>query len=736
MLVREEVPLRLSQPRRRPDAEVEKEEEGVDVEPPTADEQIVALACCIELRRSKRLAARQKGTEGCGVEGGGSGGGGAARQPFRSSAHRAVAAELRPGGWRECLIEKAAAPRPRLVRVEPMGSSLRRSPRFAVLAPAAVYEEVSSPAVRAALTEFAVVRQAAFMGGDLEPALPRQRVRQQLKRLEGVFQILPQAAQAADAAPLKRSRYFPPVFAPAFPAAVPAATVSPRPRAEAAEEAVVVSVDERSTPNRAHETNTTAPRATPLGGGGRRGQASSIVQPMRPRPDDAEEGFQVGGSAPSQPRCRKPAATMRVFAHKFVDEPLQEGCGGSVPSQPRRRKSDAAMGAFFQKLVDEPLQDGCGGSAPSQRRRRKSDAAMGTLVQRSGDGRIQKRKKPDAALEVFARKPLDERLRQFWGFVVEAVRGESSSEELCRRYELGGILPFIADVSTVIREILIPHHHDLGEQLWRVLVVVWLGGGGPGFATFRHVTRGSPLQGEHCPSAARLPALGDERQDVVAMYEHLAGLAERHGRGAVLSGDGQSVKFRFDGKQGVEVLRSWRRCARELVGLAGGTREGLQALGTMRIYEHFKAFPWLGCLTIKEIFCYLYPAHPCSIDVNVYVPVGSGAQRGGQAVLGLRDVGGVDWHKEFLNMARSVPDGLAQQLTEAIRARSSSCPFADDDRVPGVRQQVASGRPTAGDVEVCMCFFMNYLRAKHQGSVPKGWTMLQRSLWSETSADC
>lgn len=342
-------------------------------------------------------------------------------------------------------------------------------------------------------------------------------------------------------------------------------------------------------------------------------------------------------------------------------------------------------------------------------------------------------RREDPALAGFASLPAAERLRRFWRFVVEACRGAASSNRFCREYEFGGILPFIGDVSAVLREIIIPLHCDLGEQLWRVMVVVWLGGGGPGFATYRHLVQGLPLQGEACPPEARLPELRDRARDVAGMYRHLERLADRHGRSAVLSGDGRSVQFRFERQQGLEVLRSWRRCVEDLVGMCGGTHEGLESLGTRRIYQHFVQYPWIGELTVKEIFCYLYHGHPRAVNVNEFVPVGSGAQRGAQLVLGLKQPRAADWHKELLNMIETIPEDLSIELNQAMRARLLTCDFGDDHRVPGVRQQLASGQPTAGDVEVCMCFFMNFLRAEHRGSAPQGWKMLERHRWSRPS---
>lgn len=340
----------------------------------------------------------------------------------------------------------------------------------------------------------------------------------------------------------------------------------------------------------------------------------------------------------------------------------------------------------------------------------------------------QKGKEHQAFLD-FSKLPAERRLREFWSFMVEAVKGVTSDEPFCREYEFGGILPFIADVRTVIEKVLIPFHDDVGEQLWRVMVVVWLGGGGPGFCTYRHVVDGVPMLGASCEQRARLPPLRAD-VDVTDMFEHLKALAEKHGRHQVLSGDGQHVQFRFGRQQGVEMLRRWRRCALELAQSAKNTREGFDALGPRAIFEHLTACPGIGNLAAKEVFCYLYAAYPRSFDVNSFVPVGAGAERGGRLVLGLSaEDKGVVWHDEFRQMCRDIPQDLSVSLATAIRTRARTCSYGDDPRVPGVRQQLELCTATAADVEVCMCFFMNFLKAKMRGTAPRGWRMLARSLW-------
>jgi len=339
--------------------------------------------------------------------------------------------------------------------------------------------------------------------------------------------------------------------------------------------------------------------------------------------------------------------------------------------------------------------------------------------------RVQAKENP--AFTEFSQRPVEDRVREFWKFMIEAVKGPESDYPWCREYELGGILPFIGDVRTVIEKVLIRYHDDIGEQLWRVMVVVWLGGGGPGFTTFRHIADGEPMLNTACEEKARLPKLRSD-VDVTGMFEHLQSLAEQHGRSEVLSGDGQYVQFRFGHAQGIALLRSWRACARTLADKAGDTREGFEALSTKAIFDHLRECQGIGNLAAKEIFCYLHAAYPQSVNVDTFVPVGAGAERGGRLVLGQRPEG-TEWHDEFRRMCVDIPKDLSTELGEAIRARSLSCSFRDDQHVPGVTKQLEVCTANAGDVEVCMCFFMNYLKAKMRGTPPRGWRMLARSLW-------
>jgi len=339
-----------------------------------------------------------------------------------------------------------------------------------------------------------------------------------------------------------------------------------------------------------------------------------------------------------------------------------------------------------------------------------------------------KRKRPDPALENFSERPRTERIRCFWEFMIEAVKGPNSEEPFCREYVLGGILPFIADVKTVAQEVLIPYHDNLAEQLWRVAVVVWLGAGGPGLQTFRHITQGTELCGEAAAEDLRLPSIFSEN-DVDRVYEHLRRLKEAHGRSAVLSGDGQSVKFRFSNAQGVAVLRSWRQCIQHLVSKVGGSPWQLARLGPEALNELLTSAISLGTLAAKELFAYLYLAHPVAFDVDKFIPVGSGAERGGRAVLGHAPDAKVDWSREFSRMVEEIPVDLGKKLKMAIQERAASCPFRNDARLPGAVSQLREGRATAADVEVCMCFFMNFLRAKYSGVAPAGWQMLLRRLW-------
>lgn len=460
--------------------------------------------------------------------------------------------------------------------------------------------------------------------------------------------------------------------------------------------------------------NPEAREPSAVGQGPQGGPLGSRGQPGADETLPASTGAARRGFKRRQPRLPPAIASVAVGASwplapgppaQGASRPSPDGGGPSRSSSPRRKRRRAwARPIDVVGQVDLPV-------------------ALNVHVVR----RERAPKRLDPALEAFVVRPPEARIRCFWDFVIQAVRGEGAEETLCQEYILGGILPLIGDVATVMKEVLIPWHGDVGEQFWRTMVVVWLGAGGPGFQSFRHITDGTLLCGEECPKADRLPNL-NSTSDVDRVYAHLRRIAEKHGRSKVLSGDGRCVCFRFSETQGIGVLRAWRQCVRKIVAGAGGTLEGLAALGPVAIAEHLRSAPWFGDLAAKELFCYLYPAHPTSFDVEVFLPVGAGAIRGGKAVLGISD-DAADWHDLFRRMAATIPADLGARLSDAIRARAVHCPFRDDQRVPGAAQQLARARATAADVEVCMCFFMNFLKAKHRGSAPASWAMLKRSCW-------
>merc|ERR1719410_2114694 len=186
--------------------------------------------------------------------------------------------------------------------------------------------------------------------------------------------------------------------------------------------------------------------------------------------------------------------------------------------------------------------------------------------------------------------PQNEKNSHFWTFVLEAVRGTSSAEALCREVEFGGLAAFLPDVMQVAKFILVPYQDQLLEQLWRCMVVVWLGVGGPGFASYKYITGQGTLLDKFCPLEAQLPP-GDaalRTADLEPMYEHLASIAKANKPTTVLSGDGRQSKCRFAENHGLPVLQAFRNSIWDLVDLAtakGQTlRLGLESLGPRGIH--------------------------------------------------------------------------------------------------------------------------------------------------------
>jgi len=264
------------------------------------------------------------------------------------------------------------------------------------------------------------------------------------------------------------------------------------------------------------------------------------------------------------------------------------------------------------------------------------------------------------------------------------------------------------------------------ELLWQTAIVVWLGMGGPSFRAFRHIRDGAELCGKMCPVSARLPPL-DSRRSLKCMYDHLDSLQRQHGRPQVLAGDGTAVKFRFSKSQGLPLLEDWRRHVRDLADYAEA-RGGIANLGPRDVDARLRPAKCFKDLALKEYLLYLNAAY-ANIDPNVHVPCGPGARKGAKLVLGARRAELGDLHGQLRALTERIPFSLSGKIREAIRRKRLASPL----RRKGHKRKACkpkTWKPNAGDVEVCMCWYQAYVKAKARGwKKPTSWRAFRREAW-------
>ena len=77
-----------------------------------------------------------------------------------------------------------------------------------------------------------------------------------------------------------------------------------------------------------------------------------------------------------------------------------------------------------------------------------------------------------------------------------------------------GTALLLPDVVEVAQCVMLRRPGDIAEQLWRAVVVVCLGCGGPGMATYEHIAEGTPVvltnTVVHCPAGAFSEMLGSD----------------------------------------------------------------------------------------------------------------------------------------------------------------------------------------------------------------------------------
>eukprot|EP00746_Dinoflagellata_sp_MGD_P059604 gnl/MRDRNA2_/MRDRNA2_254118_c0_seq1.p1 gnl/MRDRNA2_/MRDRNA2_254118_c0~~gnl/MRDRNA2_/MRDRNA2_254118_c0_seq1.p1 ORF type:complete len:228 (+),score=39.91 gnl/MRDRNA2_/MRDRNA2_254118_c0_seq1:331-1014(+) len=78
-------------------------------------------------------------------------------------------------------------------------------------------------------------------------------------------------------------------------------------------------------------------------------------------------------------------------------------------------------------------------------------------------------------------------LALFHAFLYEVIKGPRSQDPLLNLHALGGLCLFAVDSIKVVEEFW-PVRKDAKQLVWRLLFVVWLGAGGPNFATYAEMS--------------------------------------------------------------------------------------------------------------------------------------------------------------------------------------------------------------------------------------------------------
>eukprot|EP00927_Polykrikos_kofoidii_P001451 TRINITY_DN10545_c0_g2_i1.p1 TRINITY_DN10545_c0_g2~~TRINITY_DN10545_c0_g2_i1.p1 ORF type:complete len:527 (-),score=86.31 TRINITY_DN10545_c0_g2_i1:214-1794(-) len=260
------------------------------------------------------------------------------------------------------------------------------------------------------------------------------------------------------------------------------------------------------------------------------------------------------------------------------------------------------------------------------------------------------------ALPPVAKPPSNEpergHLFTFWWFLGQAILGRHAEDAICREFELGGTIDCLGDVAFVRDEIVAPfleEQNDMLSVVWHILLVAWLGAGGPNQETYKWL-RDQQLARRYLDTDLEL---------VSQLYKSVERRAEEIGAGNVFHGDSRAVKWRLcEQQQGEAVLAAWYKSVPRIT----------SALNSETTPEHFeqvlRQVRHVGELTAKELFVLLHYARPRVADTRLHVPVGPGARAGAQVVL-----------QSFSGCSGSVPNGVAAVVAgEAFPAVGAMLP--------------------------------------------------------------
>jgi len=316
------------------------------------------------------------------------------------------------------------------------------------------------------------------------------------------------------------------------------------------------------------------------------------------------------------------------------------------------------------------------------------------------------------------------RLLDFWRFVANALLGAQSEDILCRTFRLGGSIDNIGDVAFT-RDEIIAHflqRGDLQSAVWHCFLIIWLGAGGPQQQTYCWL-RDMDLA---------LPYVDTDAKVLHNLYVRVEQRVQQLGASAVFHGDSRAVRFRLDAQQqGERVLHDWHAA---VPGIARVLEDGVHS--PQEFDRMLQSVYFVGELTAKEAFVYLYYARPQVADTTRHVPVGDGARLGARLVMSgehnrlhrASAVSGTDCPVAAVARTRDWALRSLTLLREACwdyqRAAPHRCDPVRNARV--ARQELLD----LADVEVMLCYYGNYskMRARFGGAAPplsicpRGWT--------------
>ena len=326
-------------------------------------------------------------------------------------------------------------------------------------------------------------------------------------------------------------------------------------------------------------------------------------------------------------------------------------------------------------------------------------------------------------------------LKDFTGFVAEALRGPESTEARCRDYWLGGVNCLLPDMLS-FGIWASSYQEDFRHVLWLAVLTAWLGCGGPSFAVMKSLLTGMPYLDVAPPPLPR-PVQEAENQ-VRSFYSWIEHLKNKSSHSQVFSGDGLSVKFRLC--KGVQMLISWHKAvihaSDQLERLTGSTSKSEIAGFLTKNPLWLDAFltedaPGLGQLTRKEVYGYVGMFFPGLLSGGCpwgkHALFGYSFAKGGQKPHNIADEDTANSGTQALLTCINHENG--RTLQEALLR----IPKSLRQSVPIFNWQWQFGF-TCLDLEIDFCWFHNFATCKPlqswAGFKVSAWTELQKRLQS------